>query len=141
MASVRGRSGPQTRFGIRSCRQLSYEVSEKLFNLSSWAPQPHTHTHNPRITESRTCGRGGLVHLDLVCAEQGGRSGSPEQLTEAIFVVLLKEAALEGPQPVSVVHLHRMKGALVKASPLCQHPIPPQGSVTLWLHQETDVTT
>lgn len=50
------------------------------------------------------------IYLDLVYAEQGGGSGSPQQLTEAILVVLLKQAALERPQPICVVHLaHREK--------------------------------
>lgn len=50
------------------------------------------------------------IYLDLVDAEQGGGSGSPQQLTEAILVVLLKQAALERPQPICVVHLaHREK--------------------------------
>ena len=45
-------------------------------------------------------------YLDRVCTEQGGRPGSPEQLTEAVLVVLLKKTALECPQPVGIVHLH-----------------------------------
>lgn len=48
-------------------------------------------------------------YLDLVCAEQGGRPGSPEQLTEAVLIVLLKKTALECPQPVCVVHLRIKK--------------------------------
>lgn len=49
----------------------------------------------------------GNCYLDLVGAEQGGGSGSPEQLTEAVLVVLLKQTALERPQPVCIVHLHK----------------------------------
>lgn len=48
-------------------------------------------------------------YLDLVCAKQGGRPGSPEQLTEAVLIVLLKKTALECPQPVCIVHLHIKK--------------------------------
>lgn len=90
--------------------------------------QPHTHTQFSvilgEITEPRTSGSEkcevGLIYLDLVCTEQGGRSGSPEQLTEAIFVVLLKETALKRPQPVCVVHLHRTKDVVVKYSAPCE---------------------
>ena len=48
-------------------------------------------------------------YLDRVCTEQGGRPGSPEQLTEAVLVVLLKKTALECPQPVGIVHLNTHK--------------------------------
>lgn len=37
------------------------------------------------------------THLDLILVEQGGGAGSPEQLTEAVFVVLLQQATLERP--------------------------------------------
>lgn len=48
-------------------------------------------------------------YLDLVRAEQGGRPGPPEELTEAVLIVLLKKTALECPQPVRIVHLHVKK--------------------------------
>jgi len=54
-------------------------------------------------------GKQRTLYLDLIYAEQGGRSGSPEQLTEAVLVVFLKETALECPQPVGVVHLNTRK--------------------------------
>lgn len=37
------------------------------------------------------------AYLYLILAEQGSWSWSPEQLTEPVFVVFLKQTALEGP--------------------------------------------
>lgn len=39
----------------------------------------------------------GIPYLYLILAEQGSWSWSPEQLTEPVFVVFLKQTALEGP--------------------------------------------
>lgn len=58
-------------------------------------------------------------YLDLFRAEQGRRSGSPEQLAETVLVVLLKKTTLERPQPVRVVHLQE-KRPQSASSPLHQ---------------------
>jgi hypothetical protein len=47
------------------------------------------------------------TNLCLLLAEERGGPRPPEQLAEAILAVLLQQAALERPQPVSVVHLCR----------------------------------
>lgn len=64
-------------------------------------------THQPMATckEDHIWVKSLSMYLYLVDAEQGGGSGSPKQLTEAILIVLLEQAALERPQPVCVVHL------------------------------------
>ena len=47
----------------------------------------------------------GTTDLYLILAEECWGPWSPEQLAEAVLVVLLQKATLEGPQPVSIVHL------------------------------------
>lgn len=49
--------------------------------------------------------------LYLVLAQERGRPGPPQQLAEPVLVVLLQEAALEGPQPVRIVHLQEEGGS------------------------------
>jgi len=39
----------------------------------------------------------GIHYLYLILAEQGSWSWPPEKLTEPVFIVFLKQAALEGP--------------------------------------------
>lgn len=54
----------------------------------------------------------GIAHFHLLLAEEDGRPRPPQQLAEAVFAVLLQQTALEGPQPVGIVHLWRAKTGL-----------------------------
>lgn len=56
----------------------------------------------------------GTTDLYLILAEERWGSRSPEQLAEAILVVLLEKASLEGPQPISIIHLERTVGSIMQ---------------------------
>lgn len=68
--------------------------------------QCHNSTHTPN--------QAGTTDLYLILAEERWGPWSPEQLAEAILVVLLEKASLEGPQPISIIHLDRTVGSITQ---------------------------
>lgn len=73
-------------------------------NVSFLFPSHHHHSgfHTASLKRSS--------HLYLFLAEKCRRPRSPQQLTEAVLVILLQEASLECPQPVGIVHLQNSRG-------------------------------
>lgn len=61
--------------------------------------------HSPLSTGQMPGIQAETTDLYLILAEECRGPWSPEQLAEAVLVVLLEKAALEGPQPISIVHL------------------------------------
>lgn len=68
--------------------------------------QCHNSSHSPN--------QAGTTDLYLILAEECWGPWSPEQLAEAILVVLLEKASLEGPQPISIIHLERTVGSIMQ---------------------------
>lgn len=70
----------------QSCDSVTVQVS------SSRRSKPSMLIH--QINVSRVSG---IHYLYLILTEQGSWSWSPEKLTEPVFIVFLKQTALEGP--------------------------------------------
>lgn len=67
--------------------------------------------------------RTGTTDLYLILAEECWGPWSPEQLAEAVLVVLLEKATLEGPQPVSIVDLEGSGWAIMLMSKATLRPL------------------
>lgn len=81
-------------------------LRSELDRIRSWGAALIRGVRNSRHHRLHTDSSQMECYLYLISTEQTGRFGSPEQLTEAVFVVLLKETALKRPQPVRIVHLN-----------------------------------
>lgn len=46
-----------------------------------------------------------LSHLYFLIGQERGWAWPPQQLAETVFVILLQQPTLEGPQPEGIVHL------------------------------------